>query len=375
MEKPVPMKLNRLNDKESIFSYVEKKDLLLYYPYHSFDHFIHFLYEAVHDPETREIMVTQYRVAENSAVINTLIAAAQNGKKVTVFVELKARFDEENNLATAEMMKAAGINIIYSIPGLKVHAKVALIRRRSFNGEKIHSYAYISTGNFNEKTATLYADCGLFTSNPVIVHDLTNLFRTLRGKENPKFTRLLVARFNLIPELNRLIDKEIELAEKGRGGRIILKMNALQDPIMIDRLYEASQRGVKIDLIVRGICCLIPGQEYSRNIRVTRIVDSFLEHARIWYFGNAGHPKVYLGSPDWMRRNLYRRIEAVVPVLDSELREEIVDMLHIQLSDNQKACFVDEKLNNIFKFKASAAPVRAQYTFYNYLKEKNETFL
>lgn len=375
IERPIPMKLNRLNDKESIFSYVEKKDLLLYYPYHSFDHFIHFLYEAVHNPETREIMVTQYRVAENSAVINTLIAAAQNGKKVTVFVELKARFDEENNLATAEMMKAAGINIIYSIPGLKVHAKVALIRRRSFTGEKIHSYAYISTGNFNEKTATLYADCGLFTSNPVIVHDLTNLFRTLRGKENPRFTRLLVARFNLIPELNRLIDKEIELAEKGRGGRIILKMNALQDPIMIDRLYEASQKGVKIDLIVRGICCLIPGQEYSCNIRVTRIVDSFLEHARIWYFGNAGHPKVYMGSPDWMRRNLYRRIEAVVPILDNELREEIVDMLHIQLSDNQKACFVDDKLNNIFKFKTNAAPVRAQYTFYNYLKEKNETFL
>lgn len=184
-----------------------------------------------------------------------------------------------------------------------------------------------------------------------------------------------MARFNLIPELNRLIDKEIELAEKGRGGRIILKMNALQDPIMIDRLYEASQKGVKIDLIVRGICCLIPGQEYSCNIRVTRIVDSFLEHARIWYFGNAGHPKVYMGSPDWMRRNLYRRIEAVVPILDNELREEIVDMLHIQLSDNQKACFVDDKLNNIFKFKTNAAPVRAQYTFYNYLKEKNETFL
>ena len=375
LEKPKPMKLTILDEKESIFNYVAKKDLLLYYPYHSFEHFIHFLYEAVHNPETREIMVTQYRVAENSAVINTLIAAAQNGKKVTVFVELKARFDEENNLATAEMMKAAGINIIYSIPGLKVHAKVALIRRRSFTGEKIHSYAYISTGNFNEKTATLYADCGLFTSNPVIVHDLTNLFRTLRGKENPRFTRLLVARFNLIPELNRLIDKEIELAEKGRGGRIILKMNALQDPIMIDRLYEASQKGVKIDLIVRGICCLIPGQEYSCNIRVTRIVDSFLEHARIWYFGNAGHPKVYMGSPDWMRRNLYRRIEAVVPILDHELREEIVDMLHIQLSDNQKACFVDDKLNNIFKFKTNAAPVRAQYTFYNYLKEKNETFL
>lgn len=374
-DKPVPMKLNCLNEKESIFEYVEKKDLLLYYPYHSFDHFIHFLFEAVHNPETREIMVTQYRVAENSAVINTLIAAAQNGKKVTVFVELKARFDEEHNLATAEMMKAAGINIIYSIPGLKVHAKVALVRRRSFNGEKISSYAYISTGNFNEKTATLYADCGLFTCNPVIVHDLTNLFRTLRGKEHPKFSKLLVARFNLIPELNRLIDHEIELAEKGRKGRIILKMNALQDPIMISRLYEASQKGVQIDLIVRGICCLIPGQSYSRNICVTRIVDSFLEHARIWYFGNGGSPKIYLGSPDWMRRNLYRRIEAVVPVLDKGLQKEITDMLSIQLADNQKACFVDNQLHNVFKYTPDAAPVRAQYAFYNYLKKKNETFL
>ena len=375
IEKPQPMKLNILDEKESIFNYVAQKDLLLYYPYHSFEHFTHFLYEAVHNPETREIMVTQYRVAENSAVINTLIAAAQNGKKVTVFVELKARFDEENNLATAEMMQAAGIKIIYSIPGLKVHAKVALVRRRGLNGEKIPSYAYISTGNFNEKTATLYADCGLFTCRKEIVNDLYNLFRTLQGKEDPKFTTLLVARFNLIPELNRLIDREISLADQGKGGRIILKMNALQDPAMIDRLYEASEHGVQIDLIVRGICCLIPEQSYSRNIRVTRIVDSFLEHARIWYFGNAGHPKVYMGSPDWMRRNLYRRIEAVVPILDHELREEIVDMLHIQLSDNQKACFVDDKLNNIFKFKTNAAPVRAQYTFYNYLKEKNETFL
>ena len=282
IRKPQPMKLTCLNERESIFQYVEKKDLLLHYPYHSFEHFIHFLYEAVHEPTVREIMVTQYRVAENSAVINTLIAAAQNGKKVTVFVELQARFDEENNLATAEMMKAAGINIIYSIPKLKVHAKVALVLRRNKEGKKLTSYAYISTGNFNEKTATLYADSGLFTSNPILVNDLYNLFRTLQGKENPVFHRLLVARFNLIPELNRLIDHEIELAGKGKNGRIILKMNALQDPTMIDRLYEASQAGVEIDLIVRGICCLIPGQSYSRNIRVTRIVDTCLEHARIW---------------------------------------------------------------------------------------------
>ena len=372
LEKPKPMKLTVLDEKESIFNYVAKKDLLLYYPYHSFEHFIHFLYEAVHNPETREIMVTQYRVAENSAVINTLIAAAQNGKKVTVFVELKARFDEENNLATAEMMQAAGIKIIYSIPGLKVHAKVALIRRRGLNGEKIPSYAYISTGNFNEKTATLYADCGLFTCRPKIVADLYNLFRTLQGKEDPKFTTLLVARFNLIPELNRLIDREIALADEGKQGRIILKMNALQDPAMIDRLYEASEHGVQIDLIVRGICCLIPGQSYSRNIRVTRIVDSFLEHARIWYFGNDGKPKVFMGSPDWMRRNLYRRIEAITPILAPDLRDSLIEMLNIQLADNQKACWVDDNLRNIFKKRAPGTPaVRAQYTFYDWLNKTN----
>ena len=369
IRKPQPMKLACLDERESIFRYVEKKDLLLHYPYHSFEHFIHFLYEAVHEPTVREIMVTQYRVAENSAVINTLIAAAQNGKKVTVFVELKARFDEENNLATAEMMKAAGINILFSLPGLKVHAKVALVLRRDKQGHKLPSYAYISTGNFNEKTATLYADCGLFTCNPVLVNDLHNLFRTFQGKENPVFYRLLVARFNLIPELNRLIDHEIELAKSGKQGRIILKMNALQDPAMIERLYEASQAGVKIDLIVRGICCLIPGRKYSRNIRVTRIVDTFLEHARVWYFGNGGKPKLFLGSPDWMRRNLYRRIEAVTPILDPDLKRELSDMLSIQLSDKRKACFVDDHLRNRWK---SARPqkekIRSQYTFYEYLK-------
>ena len=374
IQKPQPMKLNCLNERESVFDYVEQRDLLLHYPYHSFEHFIHFLYEAVHEPTVREIMVTQYRVAENSAVINTLIAAAQNGKKVTVFVELKARFDEENNLATAAMMEKAGIRIIYSIPKLKVHAKVALILRKDPAGHKLTSYAYISTGNFNEKTATLYADCGLFTCNAVIVNDLYNLFRTLQGKRKaPVFHRLLVARFNLIPELNRLIDQEITLAKAGKGGRIILKMNALQDPVMISRLYEASEAGVEIDLIVRGICCLIPGQAYSRHIRVTRIVDTFLEHARVWYFGNGGKPQLFLGSPDWMRRNLYRRIEAVVPVLDPALRQELTDMLEIQLADKRKACFVDAQQHNCWK---STHPqkekIRSQYTFYEYLKQKEE---
>lgn len=372
MQKPQPMKLTCLNERESVFDYVQQQDLLLHYPYHSFEHFIHFLYEAVHEPTVREIMVTQYRVAENSEVINALVAAAQNGKKVTVFVELKARFDEENNLATAAMMQKAGIRIIYSLPKLKVHAKVALVLRKDREGHKLPGYAYISTGNFNEKTATLYADCGLFTCNPVIVNDLHTLFRTLKGKVTaPVFHRLLVARFNLIPELNKLIDHETALAKAGKGGRIILKMNALQDPVMISRLYEASEAGVEIDLIVRGICCLIPNQPYSRHIRITRIVDTFLEHARVWYFGNGGKPRLFLGSPDWMRRNLYRRIEAVVPVLDEHLKQELTDMLHIQLADRRKACFVDEHLRNCWKSPhPQREQVRAQYTFYEYLKER-----
>ena len=368
--KPLPMKLNCLDEKESVFRYLNKHDLLLHFPYHSFEHFIHFLYEAVHDPSCREIMITQYRVAENSVVINTLIAAAQNGKKVTVFVELKARFDEENNLATAEMMKRAGIHIIFSIPGLKVHAKVALVLRCNKEGKQTRSYAYISTGNFNEKTAKVYADSGLFTSNETIVNDLHTLFRVLRKEvTEPRFKRLLVARFNLLPELRRRIGYETNMAKAGKEARIILKMNALQDPAMIDELYRASEAGVKIDLIVRGICCLIPNQPYSRNIRITRIVDSFLEHARIWYFHNGGKPLLFMGSPDWMRRNLYRRIEAVTPVLDERLKQQLIDMLDIQLRDNVKAGWVDEHLNNVMKKDPQAEPVRAQYAFYEYLKK------
>lgn len=371
--KPQPMTLNYLDEKGSIFHYVNKRDLLLHFPYHSFSHFIHFLYEAVHEPTCKEIMITQYRVAENSAVINTLIAAAQNGKKVTVFVELKARFDEENNLATAEMMQRSGIHIIYSIPKLKVHAKVALVLRQNKEGKPMRSYAYISTGNFNEKTANVYSDSGLFTSNELVVNDLHNLFRVLQQEvTEPKFKRLLVARFNLLPELKRRIGFEINMAKAGKEARIVLKMNALQDSSMIDELYRASEAGVQIDLIIRGICCLIPNQSYSKNIRITRIVDGFLEHARVWYFHNGGKPLLFMGSPDWMRRNLYRRIEAVTPILDETLKQEVIDMLTIQLRDNRKAGWVDENLRNIPKREPDAQPVRAQYVIYDYLKVKNQ---
>lgn len=371
-ERLQPMHLNCLNKKKSIMAYVGKQDLLLHYPYYSFEHFIHFLYEAVHDPSVEEIMITQYRVAPHSEVINTLIAAAQNGKKVTVFVELKARFDEENNLATAELMQKAGIHIIYRMKGLKVHAKVALVLRRDADGRPKKSYAYISTGNFNEKTASIYADSALFTSNQEIVNDLHNLFMVLRKEiKEPKFRRLLVARYNLLPQLHQYLEYERKEAKAGRPARIVLKMNALQDVPMIDELYKASEDGVQVDLIVRGICCLIPNQPYSRNIRITRIVDGFLEHARVWYFYHGGKELVYLGSPDWMRRNLYRRIEAVVPILDKKLKQEMIDMLEIQLRDNCKAGWVDDQLHNVLKRESERCLVRAQHAFYEYLKEKN----
>ncbi len=372
-EKPKPMQLQFLDEKESIFHYVRKRDLLLHYPYHSFSHFIHFLYEAVYDPLCTEIMITQYRVAENSAIINALISAAQNGKKVTVFVELKARFDEENNLATAQMMKEAGIHIIYSIPGLKVHAKVVLVLHRSKENGPTKGFACISTGNFNEQTATVYADTCLITCKTPIIQDLQLLFATLQGQaSNPAFKQLLVAQFNLIPQLKELIQNEIALAKAGKKGRIILKMNALQETSMITELYKASEAGVEIDLLIRGICCLIPNQPYSKHIRITRIVDTFLEHTRIWYFGNDGNPKVFLGSPDWMKRNLYRRIEAVTPVTDENAKQELIDMLQIQLQENSKSCWVDEQLRNVFKYKPGTKPSRPQYVFYEYLKEKNK---
>ena len=289
-ETPSPMRVPYLDETGSMFQAVKGRDVFLHFPYESFDYLIRLLMEAAFDPKVEEIKVTQYRVAENSAVINSLISAAHNGKKVTVFVELKARFDEENNMSTAERMEQAGIRIIYSIPGLKVHAKVAVILRKKESGaDERNDIAYLSTGNFNEKTARIYSDMALLTSCPELVEDVNRVFALLEGKlPAPTFRHLLVARFNMVPELDRLIAREIEHAEAGRKGCIILKMNGLHDTHMIDSLYRASEAGVDIDLIVRGICCLVPDQPYSRNIRITRIVDMFLEHARVWYFYNDG---------------------------------------------------------------------------------------
>ena len=370
---PPALRIPEFEKNSSLLRVLRKKDVLMHFPYQSFDYLIRFLMQAAFDPKVLEIKVTQYRVAENSAVINSLISAAKNGKKVTVFVELKARFDEENNYLTAEAMQQAGIKIIYSLPGLKVHAKLAYVRKRSKDPEvPIKGYAYLSTGNFNEKTARIYSDMGLLTSNQDIITEINELFNILEGKPKTlQFNHLLVAQFNMLPMLGKMIDNEIAHAEKGRKGRIILKMNSLQDKKMIDELYRASTAGVEIDLIIRGICCLVPNQPYSKNIKITRIVDSYLEHTRIWYFHNNGNPTYHLTSADWMERNLRRRIETACPIYCEKHQQQIMDFLQIQLSDNVKACLIDENLNNIYKTN-DQPKVRAQRAIYDYLKEETE---
>ena len=370
---PLALRVPEFEKNTSLLRVLRKKDILMHFPYQSFDYLIRFLMQAAFDPKVLEIKVTQYRVAEDSAVINSLISAAKNGKKVTVFVELKARFDEENNLKTAEAMEQAGIKIIYSLQGLKVHAKLAYVRKRSKNPKvPIKGYAYLSTGNFNEKTARIYSDMGLLTSNQDIITEINELFNILEGKrETYDFNHLLVAQFNMVPMLLEMVDREIAHVENGNKGRIILKMNSLQDKKMIKKLYKASSAGVEIDLIIRGICCLVPNQPYSKNIKITRIVDSYLEHTRIWYFHNNGNPTYHLTSADWMERNLRRRIETGYPIYCDKHRQQIMDFLTIQLNDNVKACTIDENLNNIFKTN-NKPKVRAQRAFYNYLKEETE---
>ncbi|HBG39803.1 MAG TPA: polyphosphate kinase 1 [Porphyromonadaceae bacterium] len=367
---PAPLRVPELETDTSVLRVLRKQDVLLNFPYQSFDYLLRFLMQAAFDPKVLEIKVTQYRVAENSAVINSLISAAKNGKKVTVFVELKARFDEENNYFSSELMQQAGIKIIYSLPGLKVHAKLAYVRKRSNDAdEPLKGYAYLGTGNFNEKTARIYSDEGLLTSNKAFIRDIDEIFRVLEGKPyvHP-FKHLLVAQFNMVPDIHKMIEREIEHAKSGGLGYIILKMNSLEDRDMIDALYRASEAGVKIDLIIRGICCLVPNQPYSKNITITRIVDAYLEHSRVWYFFNEGEEDVYLASADWMERNLHRRIEAAFPILSIPLKQQIIDILKIQLADNQSAVWVNEKQENVFKHN-DKPPVRAQQSIYEYLKK------
>jgi len=368
-----PLKKNDFENFSNSFEAISNKDISLFFPYHSFDYVIKFLNDAAADPDVISIKMTQYRVADNSQVVKAMIRAAQNGKKVMVFVELKARFDEASNIHWANEMEKAGIAVFYSFPGLKVHSKIALVGRNE-NGEKKY-YGYFGTGNFNEKTAKIYSDFGIFTTDKRLIDEANELFKYLSGRiVNCNFEHLLVAHFNMRKAFHKLIDNEISFAKKNKKAEIIVKMNSLEDWKIINKLYEASKAGVKVKMIIRGICCLIPGVKgLSENIKVISIVDKYLEHARFFVFHNGGKEKFYAGSADWMRRNLNRRIEVIFPIYSHKIQKEIMDFLDIQFEDNTKARIIDKEQTNQYVSSKDDIERRAQFELYNYFKllEKN----
>jgi len=358
----------------SLTEAIYKNDIIVHTPYQSYDSVLRFFNEAAIDADVREIYVTLYRVASDSKIVNALISAAKNGKKVTVLVELKARFDEANNIKWAKKMKEVGVDIIYSVTALKVHAKVALVKRQA--GDRMRYSGLFATGNFNESTAAFYTDHILMTANKEMLREVELLFIFLAKRVKPtsadliKFGHLLVAQFNLQQVFLNLIDREIEHAKQGKPSGITIKMNNLEEKVLINKLYEASQAGVKIEMIVRSICRLIPGVAgMSENIKVTRIVDRYLEHGRIFVFHNLGKNDVYLGSADWMNRNIYRRIEVCFPIYDEQIKAEILEIIEIQKQDNVQAVCIDEDMNNI-PVKTGGVLVSSQHDIYALLKNK-----
>ena len=333
----VPAQVPAMMTEEDIFTQIRKGDILLHHPYMTFYPVVDFVQQAAKDPNVLAIKQTLYRVSGNSPIIRALAQAAENGKQVTVLVELKARFDEENNIVWAKMLEKAGCHVIYGLLGLKTHSKITLVVRREENG--IRRYVHLGTGNYNDSTAKLYTDCGLLTCSARIGEDATAVFNMLSGYSEPRtWNKLVVAPIWMRDRFLHLIEMEREYALKGRKARIIAKMNSLCDRDVIAALYAASAAGVKIDLIVRGICCLkvgIPG--ISENITVRSIVGNFLEHSRIFYFYNNGNEEMYMGSADWMPRNLDRRVEIIFPVLEEELKEKAMHILKVELADNVKA--------------------------------------
>lgn len=319
------------------FEVLQERDVLMYHPYESFDAVTDFIDQAAEDPAVMAIKMTLYRVSGNSPLIQALANAAESGKQVTVVVELKARFDEERNIAWARKLEKAGCHVVYGLVGLKTHAKILLVVRQE--GRDLKRYIHVGTGNYNDTTARLYTDIGLFTTDPLIGEDASQLFNLITGySEAGHWKTLTVAPTSMKDKLLELIQREAEHATAGRPARIIAKMNSLSNQEMIDQLYEASSAGVNIDLIVRGVCCLRPGVEgLSEQITVRSIVDRFLEHSRIYYFENGGQPEVYISSADWMTRNLTRRIELMCPVTKEETRETLVQILNLSLADNVKA--------------------------------------
>ncbi len=359
-----------LKESQSIFKAIREQDILLSYPYQSYHHIIDLLREAAIDPDVQSIKITVYRlVSRSSKVVHSLINAARNGKKVTVVVELKARFDEESNMNYADKLQDEGVQVIFGAPGLKVHTKLLLIKRKE-NGKSVR-YAHIGTGNFHESTARLYCDHSLLTCHPKIVNEVNKVFKFF--KDNYKrysFKELLVAPFNSRHRFYDLIQQEIENAKAGKEAYMVIKVNSIQDKEMAEKLYKASQAGVKIKIIARSINNIVCGIEnQSENIEAISIVDRMLEHARILIFANGGEEKIYMGSSDWMKRNLDGRVEVMVPVYDEKVREMLKTVINYQLKDNVKARYWDAKLSNTYKQKGKRASFRSQYELYDYFKK------
>ncbi|MBP6183640.1 MAG: polyphosphate kinase 1 [Saprospiraceae bacterium] len=368
-----PLRFDVLEGDLDFFQQIRFKDRLINPPYHSFESVIRFFEGAATDPAVTHIKLVQYRVGSQSRIMNALKLAVANGKEVAVFIEVKARFDEAANLSWGEELERHGVKVNYSFPGLKVHAKLALVQRLEDN--KPHFYTYLSTGNFHEGTVRIYSDIGLFTADERISTEVARIFTFLETVQLPErsFEHLLVGQFNLVEELTQLIENEMDNARRGLPASICLKLNSIQDPDFIDLLYKASMAGVKIRIIARGICCLIPGDNlYSANIEVISIVDRFLEHSRIHIFHNNGDPVVFLSSADWMTRNLHYRIETAFPIYNPDLCQKVIDIFEIQWNDNVKARVIDKNQSNHFRPETGDKPLRSQYETYFFLKRRLE---
>lgn len=366
----LPLPVPGLTLEGSILERIKKKDYLLYAPYQSFSYIIKFLREAALDPKVASIKITLYRLAKNSQIVSSLINAAKNGKKVTVQIELQARFDEESNISYSEQMQTEGIELIFGVKGLKVHSKICLIER--LEEGKVKRYGFISTGNFNENSAKVYTDVTLFTSKNEILKDAAKIFDFFDVNYRVhRYKHLIVSPHYTRSRFNKLIDREIANAQSGKEAYIKLKMNSISDFKMTDKLYEASNAGVKIQLIIRGICCLIPGVKgLSENIEAISIVDNYLEHSRIYIFGNAGDPEVFISSADFMTRNLDSRVEVTCPIYDPEIKQELIDTFEIGWKANVKARIHSADLLNQYRKNGDAKPFRAQQEMYNYYQNK-----
>ena len=365
-----PLQHKDIQPYQSIFEVIRSKDIMLHYPYQSFHYIVDLLREASIDPNVRSIKMTFYRAASNSNAMNALMNAARNGKSVTVFLELQARFDEEANIFWAEKLQNTGVKILPTIPGMKVHSKLILIRRKE-NMKNVF-YANISTGNFNESTAKVYADDSLLTANQDIANDVYKVFQMLETRYYiPKFKAIIVSPFHTREFFINKINREIRNAKAGKEAWVVIKLNSLVDRKIVRKLYDASNAGVKITVIARGICILIPGLPgVSENIEAFSIVDKFLEHSRIYVFCNDGKKEFYTGSADWMQRNFDHRIEVSIPILDKDIQQELWDMIQIQISDNCKTRLLGKDNINNYRKTQDAEKIRSQFKIYEYFKNQ-----